>query len=238
MARPALEPATKAANRRAAQRRYAEKNVDALRETARARMKRRRAVEKASATGDDGLSEARIRARETAARYRAKNREKIRIADAARRARTSSTPNDAVAKPKPAVSTTSKIASKPKPRPNAKPKPAVSATSKIASKPKPKRPAPAAPIITPPVPANAGIPLLVRGRRRWRGYDPDEEVTENQRRCRALRGAGLEDYDGDSDSDLPPGVCGCDNTMCQREHKNETQNRKDWKRFHLENPDC
>lgn len=62
----------------------------------------------------------------------------------------------------------------------------------------------------------------------------DELLTDNQKRCRALRRSGFEEDNGeDSDADLPPGICGCDLTECQRPHKNETQDRKDWKVFHL-----
>jgi hypothetical protein len=62
----------------------------------------------------------------------------------------------------------------------------------------------------------------------------DEILTENQKRCRALRRCGFEEDNGeDSDADLPPGVCGCELTECQRSHKNETKDRKDWKLFHL-----
>lgn len=54
-----------------------------------------------------------------------------------------------------------------------------------------------------------------------------------------LRRCGLEDDNGeDSDADLPLGMCGCDNTMCFKIHKNESFKRLDWKRFHLEYPDC
>ncbi|KAJ7024563.1 hypothetical protein C8F04DRAFT_1270102 [Mycena alexandri] len=61
-------------------------------------------------------------------------------------------------------------------------------------------------------------------------YDPKAVVTANQKRCRALRRCGLEDDNGeDSDADLPPGMCGCDNPMCMRLHKNESKKRREWK---------
>ncbi|KAJ7923743.1 hypothetical protein B0H13DRAFT_1864548 [Mycena leptocephala] len=64
-------------------------------------------------------------------------------------------------------------------------------------------------------------------------YNPHEVLTENQKRCRALRQCGLEEDNGeDSDADLPPGICGCDRTECQRMHKNETKDHNDWKIFH------
>ncbi|KAJ7168434.1 hypothetical protein C8R46DRAFT_1033681 [Mycena filopes] len=65
-------------------------------------------------------------------------------------------------------------------------------------------------------------------------YDPKEVLTQNQKRCRALRASGLEEDNGeDSDADIPPGMCGCDMSECQLPHKNETAKRKDWKIFHL-----
>ncbi|KAJ7807049.1 hypothetical protein B0H13DRAFT_1929236 [Mycena leptocephala] len=67
-----------------------------------------------------------------------------------------------------------------------------------------------------------------------RRFDPKEVLTDNQKRCRGLRADGFEEDNGDdSDEDLPPGMCGCDRTDCQLTHKNETENRKEWKRFHL-----
>ncbi|KAJ7613327.1 hypothetical protein DFH06DRAFT_1344797 [Mycena polygramma] len=54
------------------------------------------------------------------------------------------------------------------------------------------------------------------------------------KRCRALRQCGFEEDNGEhSDADLPPGICGCYLTECQRSHKNETQDRRDWKTFHV-----
>ncbi|KAJ6504321.1 hypothetical protein C8R47DRAFT_1210388 [Mycena vitilis] len=77
------------------------------------------------------------------------------------------------------------------------------------------------------VPARPRPPLRKR-------FDPSEILTENQRRCRALRSCGLEDDNGaDSDEDLPRGMCGCDRTECQLLHKNESKDRKEWKLFHI-----
>ncbi|KAJ7020765.1 hypothetical protein C8F04DRAFT_1274601 [Mycena alexandri] len=73
--------------------------------------------------------------------------------------------------------------------------------------------------------------------RQQRRYDPNEVLTANQIRCRALRRDQLElDNGDDSDEDVPPGMCGCVRTQCQLLHKNETQSRKDWKIFHLKYP--
>ncbi|KAJ7615787.1 hypothetical protein DFH06DRAFT_1145824 [Mycena polygramma] len=70
--------------------------------------------------------------------------------------------------------------------------------------------------------------------RRQRRSDAEEDLTANQKRCRALRQCGFEeDNREDSDADLPPGMCGCELTECQRSHKNETQDRRDWKIFHI-----
>ncbi|KAJ7684887.1 hypothetical protein DFH06DRAFT_1118541 [Mycena polygramma] len=77
------------------------------------------------------------------------------------------------------------------------------------------------------VPARPRPPLRKR-------FNPAEILTENQRRCRALRSCGLEDDNGaDSDEDLPRGMCGCDKTECQLLHKNESADRKEWKLFHI-----
>ncbi|KAJ7660347.1 hypothetical protein DFH06DRAFT_1326477 [Mycena polygramma] len=77
------------------------------------------------------------------------------------------------------------------------------------------------------VPARPRPPLRKR-------FNPSEILTENQRRCRALRSCGLEDDNSaDSDEDLPRGMCGCDKTECQLLHKNESEDRKEWKKFHI-----
>ncbi|KAJ7724199.1 hypothetical protein B0H16DRAFT_1472470 [Mycena metata] len=61
-------------------------------------------------------------------------------------------------------------------------------------------------------------------------YDANAVVTANQKRCRALRRCGLEEDNGeDSDADLPPGMCGCENPTCRRLHKNESKKRREWK---------
>ncbi|KAJ7913297.1 hypothetical protein B0H13DRAFT_1873979 [Mycena leptocephala] len=81
-----------------------------------------------------------------------------------------------------------------------------------------------------PPPRRPGLSSLPRKPR----FNPHEVLTENQKRCRALRWCGFEEDNGeDSDVDLPPGICGCEQTECQRMHKNETKDRKDWKTFHL-----
>ncbi|KAJ7618256.1 hypothetical protein DFH06DRAFT_1342526 [Mycena polygramma] len=78
-----------------------------------------------------------------------------------------------------------------------------------------------------PAPARPRAPLRNR-------FDPREILTENQIRCRALRSCGFEEDNGDdSDEDLPRGMCGCDRTECQLTHKNETADRKEWKKFHV-----
>ncbi|KAJ7887721.1 hypothetical protein B0H13DRAFT_2342316 [Mycena leptocephala] len=82
-----------------------------------------------------------------------------------------------------------------------------------------------------PPPPRPRAAHLVAPRRR---FNPKEVLTENQKRCRALRADGFEEDNGDdSDEDVPPGMCGCDRTECQLMHKNETMNRKEWKLFHL-----
>jgi hypothetical protein len=84
-----------------------------------------------------------------------------------------------------------------------------------------------------PPPPRPRAPHLVTGRPRQR-FDPHEVLTENQKRCRALRADGFEEDNGeDSDADVPPGMCGCDRTECQLIHKNETAKRKEWKIFHI-----
>lgn len=100
---------------------------------------------------------------------------------------------------------------------------------------------PAATTLSPLAQTRADVPagrptkyLGVAAGGRYRYYKYKGEVpTKNQRRTRELRGLRLEENNGeDSDTDLPPGMCGCARTECQREHKNETQNRRDWKVFH------
>ncbi|KAJ7028791.1 hypothetical protein C8F04DRAFT_1265544 [Mycena alexandri] len=87
-------------------------------------------------------------------------------------------------------------------------------------------------------PSNEATPIFTVWGQRVR-RDPNEVVTSNQKRCRKLRREGLEDDNGeDSDADVPSGMCGCENTMCQKIHKNESAKRKDWKLFHLKFPDC
>jgi hypothetical protein len=81
-----------------------------------------------------------------------------------------------------------------------------------------------------PPPRRPGLSSLPRKPR----FNPHEVLMENQKRCRALRRCGFEeDNREDSDADLAPGICGCEQTECQRMHKNETKDRKDWKAFHL-----
>ncbi|KAJ7768833.1 hypothetical protein B0H16DRAFT_1452764 [Mycena metata] len=96
--------------------------------------------------------------------------------------------------------------------------------------------------LLPPAQTRAGVPaglptkyLGVAAGGRYRYYKFKGEVpTKNQQRTRELWGLRLEENNGeDSDTDIPPGMCGCARTECQREHKNETQNRRDWKVFHL-----
>ncbi|KAJ7673157.1 hypothetical protein DFH06DRAFT_1123888 [Mycena polygramma] len=61
-----------------------------------------------------------------------------------------------------------------------------------------------------------------------------EVLTDNQKRCRALRTMGFEEDNGqDLDEDLGEGMGGCERTKCQRAHKNETQDRRNWKAFHI-----
>ncbi|KAJ7695519.1 hypothetical protein B0H16DRAFT_1750695 [Mycena metata] len=82
--------------------------------------------------------------------------------------------------------------------------------------------------------ANEGTPQFAWPGRRLH-YDPDEVVTENQRRCRMLRRCRLEEDNGDdSDEELPPGMCGCNHPECQRMHKNKSRERKEWKCLHRE----
>ncbi|KAJ7027248.1 hypothetical protein C8F04DRAFT_1189685 [Mycena alexandri] len=286
MGRTALDPASKAANRRAALQRYAEKKRDDLREAARLRMQRLRAHRP-----EEEVADSREKARVSSQKYRerpqnsndggarqrsakdveAKNRPTPQRPKAKRLVKPQNS-NDGGAQQRSA---------KPQ-RPKAKHLVKHGSTagkdvsaldseeqsSALASRTSITRPAPPSPLppssppslspspSPPPLPfpsspwrspepkttkklkSNAGTPLNPWSSRRPR-YDPNAVITPNQKRCRALRRSGLEDDNGeDSDADLPPGFCGCDSTFCQRLHKNESQNRKDWKRFHLENPDC
>ncbi|KAJ7707995.1 hypothetical protein B0H16DRAFT_1481456 [Mycena metata] len=64
-----------------------------------------------------------------------------------------------------------------------------------------------------------------------------ERLTDNQRRCRALRAMGFEEDNGDdSDTDIPEGMCGCDRTECQETHRNETAKRRERKSFEARYP--
>ncbi|KAJ6518048.1 hypothetical protein C8R47DRAFT_1062602 [Mycena vitilis] len=83
--------------------------------------------------------------------------------------------------------------------------------------------------------SNEGRPAYARQRvPPHKRFNPQEILTDNQIRCRALRSCGLEEDNGDdSDEDLPRGMCGCDRTECQLLHKNETADRKEWKLFHI-----
>ncbi|KAJ7604347.1 hypothetical protein DFH06DRAFT_1349481 [Mycena polygramma] len=66
-----------------------------------------------------------------------------------------------------------------------------------------------------------GRPILERARstKHKHRHNPREVLTDNQKRCRALRAMGFEEDNGDnSDEELLEGVCGCDRTECQRAH--------------------
>ncbi|KAJ7446847.1 hypothetical protein B0H11DRAFT_2248613 [Mycena galericulata] len=82
--RKRLDPATKAEHRRETLRRYAEKNKAALREAARLRMQRLRAT---AAQSPRLKASMRQKSLQSAAKYRERNREAIRVADAVRRAK-------------------------------------------------------------------------------------------------------------------------------------------------------
>ncbi|KAJ7022887.1 hypothetical protein C8F04DRAFT_1272080 [Mycena alexandri] len=334
MGRTALDPETRTANRRAALQRYAEKNRDALRQAARARMQRLRAQDQ-EGMDEDGVSNARLKARAWSAKYRESHRAEIRAADAVRRAKLKNAAKRSAAK----NAAPSKNGSKAKVAPSQdgasprrrKMEPArdggtavknsaataparkqvpstrtpemvtlpthqrnasvtcteesetrrstasASRTKKMsransstasastarqtstasastarqtstasssttressAARQSRKRSTAARPKPSRRPKGNEGTPLFTGSGHRLH-WDPNEVLSENQKRCRMLRRSGLEDDNGeDSDADLPPGTCGCDNTMCQRAHKNESAKRKDWKRFHLQYPDC
>jgi hypothetical protein len=82
-------------------------------------------------------------------------------------------------------------------------------------------------------------PYMRKTQQRHEGRPPPrkprmENVTANQKRCQALRACGFEEDNGDdSDEDLAPGMCGCNLTECQKMHKNETDDRRAWKIFHV-----
>ncbi|KAJ7834679.1 hypothetical protein B0H13DRAFT_2369766 [Mycena leptocephala] len=201
--RPALEPEVKAERRKETLRRYAAKNRDSLRLAARERMKLLRARSTEEMTEGE-TSNARLRARVSAAKYREAHRDKIRAGDALRRAESYLTTHGAEAFDE---------------KQN---RPHMVKTQK----------------------RHEGGRRCVsfvkfRSTTRWPRLPqtptkPPRGLTPNQKRCRALRRSGFEEDNGeDSDADLPPGMCGCDLTECQRTHKNETKDRKDWKIFHL-----
>ncbi|KAJ7163045.1 hypothetical protein C8R46DRAFT_1221842 [Mycena filopes] len=214
------------------------------------------------APGNQDVSDACIRARASAAKYREAHREEIKAANTARRARLKSTNLKKSASRKDMAPKLKRTADIKESRSHTQ---AVTPPSQQAAirchwqrrilclrlRQWAVAMAPAgrlkkATSTVPPVQAkrvrrlraNEGTPLFAWPGRRLK-YDVNAVVTANQRRCRMLRRCGLEGDNGeDSNDDLPAGMCGCDNTLCMRIHKNESQKRKDWKRFHIEHPDC
>ncbi|KAJ7829906.1 hypothetical protein B0H13DRAFT_1916196 [Mycena leptocephala] len=209
--RPALDAETKAKRRKESLQRYAAKNGDSLRLAAQKRMKllRARQTETEGTSTKGEISPVRLRARASAAKYREMHRDKIRAADALRRAEYYQVVSYLTAHG-------SEAFDEKRDRPHM-----VQTQKRHEGRPPPRRPR---------ARANGVETQPLRIPRR----NPNEVVTENQKRCRALRKCGFEEDNGeDSDADLPPGICGCDLTECQRTHKNETQDRQDWKIFHV-----
>ncbi|KAJ7024744.1 hypothetical protein C8F04DRAFT_1270014 [Mycena alexandri] len=265
MGRKLLDAQAKAANRRAALQRYANKNREGLREAARARMERLRSVE--------GVLESRRKARASAEAYREKNRAKIRAADAARRERkraaaeateqrrrirSAAARRERRAADEAANTRAAAAASVPRPRlsrfciqekgasSNQQPPLTITTVFAFASV------LAFATVLAVTTVLTSGCRDTGARRREARaGRSPlaKKRIARTRaslcslgladKRCRMLRRCGLEDDNGeDSDADLPLGMCGCDNTMCFKIHKNESFKRLDWKRFHLEYPDC
>ncbi|KAJ6449024.1 hypothetical protein C8R47DRAFT_1230812 [Mycena vitilis] len=207
--RPPKDPETKATRRQAALQRYATKNADSLRASARSRMQALRSRRALDEVDNDGPSAQSLRAKASAAKYRESHREGIREADRLRRARSYIKEHGVEAfdekRGRGYMTKTQKLHEGHSPAARVRP-------------PLRKR-LDDAPAMRPPF------------RKR---FDPHEVLTENQKRCRALRACRFEEDNGDdSDEDLPPGTCGCDRTECQRLHKNETKDRHEWKIFHL-----
>ncbi|KAJ7856282.1 hypothetical protein B0H13DRAFT_2357455 [Mycena leptocephala] len=180
-----LDPDIKAEHRRQTLARYAAKNCETLRDSARERMKCLRASHTSEAS-EKSASKHRRRALAAAARYRERHRDGIHEKDRLRRA-------------------TALIA-----------KEGTEAFNEKVER-----------------------PYMRKTQQRHEGRPPPrkprtENVTANQKRCRALRACGFEEDNGDdSDEDLAPGMCGCDLTECQKMHKNETDDRRAWKIFHV-----
>ncbi|KAJ7834172.1 hypothetical protein B0H13DRAFT_2370001 [Mycena leptocephala] len=187
------------------------RNSESLRSAAREHSRRLRARQREEVIADGEPSIQRLRARASAARYREKHREEIRATDTLRRAKAYLVANGTEAFDE-------KIA-----------RPQMAKTQKRhEGRPPPQKPRVAQKYGDAP---RAALGPCLLSRKRCATETP---LTENQRRCRGLRASGFEDNNGeDSDADLPPGMCGCDLTECQRMHKNESAARKDWKIFHL-----
>ncbi|KAJ7836176.1 hypothetical protein B0H13DRAFT_2368970 [Mycena leptocephala] len=174
--RPALEPEVKAERRKETLRRYAAKNRDSLRLAARERMKllRARSTEE---TTEGETSNARLRARVSAAKYREAHRDKIRAGmHYGGPSKSYLTTHGAEAfdekQNRPHMVKTQK---RHEGRPPLRQLRKVSLDDTLATPPR-------------------------RPRR-----NPHEDLTPNQKRCRALRRSGFEEDNGeDSDADLPP----------------------------------
>ncbi|KAJ7679525.1 hypothetical protein DFH06DRAFT_1121208 [Mycena polygramma] len=199
--RPPLDAETKAARRKESLLRYAAASAPETRAPGSCsyRLQERRPIAPGSSSQDENAesSEAHACALASAARYRERNRDKIREVDRVRRAELYLRAHGADALDE-----------------RQDRRRLVRTHQRHRGR------------LPPPLPAH---PPRQRNTRNAR-----EVLTANQKRCRALRRSGFEEDNGeDSDTDLAPGICGCDLTECQRDHKNETQDRRDWKNFHL-----
>ncbi|KAJ7154643.1 hypothetical protein C8R46DRAFT_1227475 [Mycena filopes] len=178
----------------------------------------------------------KVRAQVSAAAYREKNKAKIRATDAARRARLKAKAKGTPTAQKPATPPSQKPATPPSQKHTTPPSSPQERPSTPTPTPSRKRPVPVERNKSAGTSSNApAVQGFTRAPRRYRFYRADGEVlSKNQRRCRELRGCRLEEINSDdSDADVPPGMCGCARTECQRMHRNETQVRRDWKVFHL-----